>query len=324
MAEWTRQLKCDPIQALLDSESEALVFFTRRDLLEESVGSLSQLWGLPAVLKTLSKQQPDGSWKYAGGKDIRSRTNYDQLETYRILGILIEKYGLNRDHQAIGKAAEFLFSCQTDQGDFRGIYGSQYTPNYSAGVTELLIKAGYGEDARIKKAMEWLISIRQDDGGWAIPLRTRRKKFDRETLRGETLEPDTSKPFSHLVTGVVLRAFAAHEGYRHSQEAMIAGDLLLGRFFQRDTYLDRQDASFWTKFSYPFWFTDLLSALDSLSLIGLTAKEQRVRDAVRWFTAKQHPNGLWELSQLRTKDKDLSLWLALAICRVLKRTSFPL
>ena len=45
------------------------------------------------------------------------------------------------------KAAEFLFQRQTTEGDFRGIYGTQYSPNYSAAIMELLIKSGYSDDS---------------------------------------------------------------------------------------------------------------------------------------------------------------------------------
>ncbi len=72
------------------------------------------------------------------------------------------------------------------------------------------------------------------------------------------MQPDRTKPFSHLVTGVVLRAFAAHPKYRQLDEAKAAGNLLASRFFKKDAYPDRGTAAFWTKFSFPFWFTDIL------------------------------------------------------------------
>ena len=94
--------------------------------------------------RAVARQQPDGRWKYPGGNpDIRSRAAYDQLETFRQLGVLVCKFGLDRQHPAVAAAARFLSSCQTEAGDYRGIYGRQYTPNYSAAITELLIRAGY-------------------------------------------------------------------------------------------------------------------------------------------------------------------------------------
>jgi hypothetical protein len=318
--EWLRQLKFDPLPQLLSSENKAIVVFTKRDLLEEKVASVETLWGLPFVTRAIGKQQKDGSWKYPGGKpDVRSRQNYNQLETYRILGELVEKYGLKNSNPSIEKAASFLFGFQTEEGDFRGIYGNQYTPNYTAGIMEILVKAGYEEDPRIEKGFRWLLSIRQRDGGWAIPLRTKKAKLDAIAMSRKTIQPDKSKPFSHLVTGVVLRAFAAHKIYRESVEAKTAGKLLASRFFNRDLYPDRGTIEFWTKFTFPFWFTDLLSSLDSLSLLRFTTNDPHVKKAVDWLVAKQQKIGSWNLTILKGKDKEVNRWMSLAICRVIKR-----
>ena len=137
---------------------------------------------------------------------------------------------------------------------------------------ELLIKAGYGRDPRIARGLRWLLSIRQADGGWAIPFRTAvAGKLDAAFMRSKTLEPDRAKPFSHVITGVVLRAFAAGGNFRGSEEIRTAGRLLASRFFKPDNYVDRRTPEFWTGFSFPFWFTDLLSALDTLSRLGFSA-----------------------------------------------------
>jgi hypothetical protein len=134
------------------------------------------------------------------------------------------------------------------------------------------------------------------------------------------ISPDKSKPFSHCITGVVLRAFAAHPKHRKTPEAKAAAKLLASRLFQPDKYPDRKAPSFWTKFTFPFWFTDLLSALDSLSLCGLTADDPQIKAALEWLKNKQEENGLWKLSLLKAKSiADPPLWISLAICRVFKR-----
>jgi len=174
MGNWRKELRVDPIPSLISAKNRTIEYFTRRDILDEEVESIETLWELPEVKKILHKQQENGSWKYPGGvkEHLRSQEDYNQLETFRILGELVEKYGLNNKHPKIRKAADFLFHRQTEEGDFRGIYGNQYSPNYSAAIMELLIKAGYQDNSHIDKGFSWLLSIRQSDGGWAIPLRT--------------------------------------------------------------------------------------------------------------------------------------------------------
>jgi len=233
MKDWRKNIQFDPFPKFLSTQNKAIIYFARRDLLNEKVDSIEELWNFPIPIKILEKQQDNGSWKYPSSrKDLRSQENYDQLETYRQLGFLIEKYGFTNQHQAIQKATEFLFSFQTEEGDFRGIYRNQYSPNYTAAIMELLIKVGYDKDTRIEKGFKWLLSVRQDDGGWAVPIRTNIAKWSDIMNDPKTLEPNRAKPFSHMITGVVLRAFTAHPKFRNLKEAKTAGELLASRFFK--------------------------------------------------------------------------------------------
>jgi hypothetical protein len=316
---WKKNLRFDPLPNFLSIKNKAILYFFRRDILDEKVGPIEELWQLPEVNKILIKQQKDGSWKYPGGKkDFRTQENYDQIETFRQLGNLIGKFGFNKTHSVISKAAEFIFSFQTKEGDIRGIYGNQYSPNYTAAITEILIKAGYFEDTRIDKSFMWLLSSRQDDGGWAIPIRTNNAKWDEVMNSEDTLQPNRSKPFSHMLTGIVLRAFAAHPKYQKSEEAKIAGELLTSRFFKPDKYPDRRATDFWTKVSFPFWFTDIISSLDTLYYLGFKFNNPQIKEGLNELKNRQLENGLWDLKLLRTKDKDLPFWVALSVCRIFK------
>jgi len=200
------------IKALLSTDNEALIAFAKQNLLEEEV-DIEKLWVLPYVKKILENQQSNGSWLYPNKKAIlRSPTNYEQYQTYKTVAELVEFYGLNKKHDALKKAADYLFSFQTKEGEFRGIYGNQYSPNYSASITEFLIKAGY-DGIKIEKSLNWLLRVKQNDGGWAIPLRTRNRELEAMNEK-QTIEPDKTKPFSHLVTGIVLRPFSLMPSYR--------------------------------------------------------------------------------------------------------------
>jgi hypothetical protein len=318
---WRKQLPHNPVPILLNSSSEPVAYFARRDLLGEDPGELSRLWESRDAQKIAQRQMKNGRWKYPSpGATDRSLEDYDQIETFRNLGFLVEKYGFTRSHPAVQKAAAFLFSFQTAAGDFRGIYGRQYSPNYSAAIMELLIKAGYGRDRRVARGLRWLLSMRQADGGWAIPLRTRALSGKwTEVMRAKTIEPDRTKPFSHLATGVVLRAFAAAGTYRDREAIQAAGALLASRFFKSDAYLDRRTPGFWTGFCYPFWFTDLLSALDSLSRLGFPADDANIRKGLNWFVERQHQDGGWDLKLVHGADKALPYWLDLTVCRIFQR-----
>ena len=305
----------EAIKTLLGTGNEALVAFTKRKLLEEDV-DIEELWTLPRVKKTLEKQQSNGSWNYPNKKaSLRSPTNYNQYQTYKTTAELVEFYGLNKKHEAIRKAADYLFSFQTEEGEFRGIYGSQYSPNYSASITEFLIKAGY-DNTRIEKSLNWLLRMRQDDGGWAIPFRTRKRELGALNEK-ETIEPDRTKPFSHLATGIVLRPFSLKTEYRGKVKD--AGMLLAGRVFTRDMYPDRIGAEYWTKFTYPYHWTDILSTIDTLTFLGIK-KHPKINEIRDWFEKHRQENGIYDVNVMAgAKYRDVKCWITLEYLNVLER-----
>jgi hypothetical protein len=315
---------------LLSSDDEAIRYLRRRDLLGERVGSIHELWHLPQAQRILRKQQADGSWKRPG-KQKHSAINHSLIETWRQFRFLVEKYEFTRENHQAAKAAEYLFSCQSEDGDIRGILANQYATYYTGAIMALLIKAGYGADQRIKRGFDWLLAMRQNDGGWTIPMITHR--LDRGTQYrlsseyAEPLEPDRTKPFSHNWTGMVLRAFAVHEEYRRSEAARVAAELLKSRFFQKDSYSSYQAVSYWMRFEYPFWWNNLVAALDSLSLIEVSEIDPQIRRALDWFVNKQEETGLWRVTYAKALKKEtakileMQLWVSLAICRIFKRLS---
>jgi len=308
---------------LASSSNPAIAFFARRDLLGERPGPVSDVWELREPLRIIRRQTSDGSWRYPGrNASLRSPEDYDQIETFRQLAILVEQYGFTREHTAIARAAEFLLSFQTSEGDIRGIYGNQYATTYVGAIMELLVKAGYAKDPRIATTFNWLLATRQSDGGWAIPMRTlghRYRDFLDVERHPEPLAPDRSKPFSHLVTGMVLRAFAADPNWHDAPEVSRAGELLTSRLFKRDQYADRGDPSYWERVSFPFWFTDIVSALDTLSRLGVSPRSAPVATALQRLSELQRGDGTFALKLLRTRGKDLPWWICLAVYRSLRR-----
>jgi hypothetical protein len=319
---WLSALRLDPLPALNAWPDLALAYFVHRDLLEELVGPVDALWKLPQAIRLLDKQQPDGSWRYPGKPDHPAPgANYHLLETYRSLRLLVEIYGFQRHQPAITKATEYVFTCQTDEGDLRGILGNQYMPYYHAVIMELLIKTGYAKDKRVEKGLRWLLSMRQTDGGWIIPAQhmPASGKTDQFWL-DQPLLPDRFRPHSHLATGMVLRAFAAHPDYRQHPKIIVAGQRLKERFFQPDKYNDRKAAAYWLKFQFPFWWPNLLTALDALSRLDFGRKDADIARGLDWFLSNQSADGLWEIGYGSGQNiQSMRRWVGLAVCRVLKR-----
>ena len=102
-----------------------------------------------------------------------------------------------------------------------------------------------------------------------------------------------ARPSSHLVTGMVLRAFASSTARRASREARRAAELLATRFLQPDRYPDRKAPGFWEVLTEPRFYTDVLDALDTVTAIGLGKENSGVRTAEAYLRSRQSTDGLW-------------------------------
>jgi squalene cyclase len=319
--EWNKKFKIDPIPVLLNSKNEALIYFTKKELQGLRVGPIKKIWELPEVEIILRKQQKGGLWKYPTKKNTAwSQRNYDFLETYRQIRYLIDMYGLDNRHKAIRDAAKFLLSFQSKEGDLRGIYGNQQSPNYSAAVFELLIKAGYKDDKSIMTGLDWLLDIRQDDGGWALAFRTKKSNLGPIfNPRAKTLQSDRTKPFSHLITDPALRALSTHPIYRKRKETIKAGELLKSRFFKPDKYPDHKDKKYWTKLRFPYFaYCDLLSSLESLHRIGFKKEDPEIKKGLDWFVKNQRKDGTWK-RYYESKRYRAELWITFAVAKLFKK-----
>jgi hypothetical protein len=316
---WTDNIRVNPLPALLGTDDRALLFFIERDLLGNHDGNIEFLWGLPEAQKTFHLQLPDGSWLYKGnrpGDELGEA--YELLETWKTLRKLVEIYGLNHSHQTIKKACEFILSYQNEEGDIRGILSNQYMPYYMGAMLEILIKAGYENDIRVEKGIQWLLKLRQDDGGWISPLLLFKMSDYYKICTQPPVQPQKHLPFSHMVSGMVIRAFAAHPQYKKSSEAIQAGQLLKSRFFKKDAYTSRQAETYWFKFQFPFWWTNVLTVMDSLMRLNFSAQDENLRKGLNWLVDNQGQDGLWRADYGKKGVINSDYWVTLAICRILK------
>ncbi len=314
---WRLLFHTDPLPLLFQATNPALLFHVQRDLLSTTAGDPRAIWDLPEPVRLIKQQQPNGSWRYRGKtSDAEFGSNHDLLETFRSLRFLVEMYAFDRRHPAIEKAADYVFTCQTPEGDIRGILANQYMPYYMGAILALLIQAGYADDDRTLKGLDWLLGMRQQDGAWMIPLQKYGTTGYYQYARSEPLPPDRSLPSSHLATGMVLRAFAAHSRCRQFAEVLAAAKWLKERLFKKDSYNDHQAVAYWTRFQYPFWWTDLLSTLTTLQQLGFPSRDPDIQSGLDWFIQNQSAHGMW--MPCYEKKPEADLWVTLAVCRCFK------
>lgn len=331
MTDWREALARDPIEPLLGAEHEPIRLFTRRDLLGEDPGEARALWGSKEARKVLRKQATDGSWEHPGKNAKRyPDVNYRLFETFKKLGAMLDRLGMDRTQPTLAAAAEYLFSCQTGEGDFRGILAGQYAPYYTGLILGRLIRAGYAEDPRVAAGIRWLVSVRQKDGGWMVPIQGLQASSE-EQARLTTEQCSSPVPFdralpsAHSCTGMAIRALACHPTHRLGRPARRAGELLKERFFKPDRYSSYKAAGYWLKFQYPFWWNSLLSALDSMARMGFARSDPDVGAGLGWFVDHQQEDGTWKTAYALSKGtttrgaREEGLWITLAVCRMFQR-----
>ncbi len=289
---WRARLASDPIPRLLREGTPSVLARVRRDLIDDSEApSADEIAKYPEVKALLRRMEDDGSFapkaaeKALGGpKFSRCLATIRALDRLADLGMRLEPDSKVAHH--LSEAAEFILASQEPGGGIGDLVlgespksrGKVVALHYHGWALAALCRSGFEGDARVEKGFRFLLSLRQDDGGWA--------------WRGVRTD-SAARPSSHLVTGMVLRAFASAKERRGSREARRAAELLATRFLQPDRYEDRKAPSHWEALSEPRFFTDALDALDTITSIGLGKENSGVRTAEAYLRSRQCVDGLW-------------------------------
>lgn len=264
----------------------------RRDLIDDSEApTAEEIAGYPEVKVLLRKVGKDGSFtprtsekELGGPKFARCLATVRALDRLADLGLRVE--GRSSVSQHLHRIADCILASQDSDGGIADLAlaetprgrGKAVALHFQGWALSALCRAGFESDERVEKGTRFLLSLRQDDGGWA--------------WRGVRTN-SAARPSSHLVTGMVLRAFASSKDRRGSREARRAAELLATRFLQPDRYEDRKAASYWEILTEPRFYTDVLDALDTITSIGLGKENSGVRTAEAYLRSRQAKDGLW-------------------------------
>jgi len=124
--------------------------------------------------KILKKQTRDGHGRHPGRKNIRrSIIRSLRPEAVQSTGGAV---CFNREHPQAQKAAEFLFSCQSEQ-EYSRMLANQYATYYTGAILSLLIQADMRTIAH-RKGFQWLLAM--PAGRWGGPVPPHHHKFDRQ------------------------------------------------------------------------------------------------------------------------------------------------
>jgi hypothetical protein len=343
---WKRILKGSPIEWLLEVANPSVRYFTLREILDKADDEPQVLETKKTIAdsflarKILQKQRPEGYWE-----DFNSPYHPKYKSSYWTL-MLISQLGMDRNDERIRKACEFIFDLQQPDGAF-----SSYTPErgreqherarkkgkklpslhefedslkheheYSCltgNVAAALIRLGYGDDTRVKKALEWLVKVQNKDGGWLCPY-WRAHVRDKHGCFFGTICP--MEAFS--VADTTLLTNQMKKTIENGAEF-----LLMHRLYEADHHGYRPIKKQWLTLSFPLFLGySILRGLDVITRLGY-AKDERLSDALDVLLQKRQHNGTWIVENSHTGRMQANLepvakpskWVTLVALRILKR-----
>jgi len=294
--------------------------------------------------KILSKQKTEGYWE---DREIPYVPTYKS--TYWQIMIL-GQLGMEKNHERVQRACEFIFSLQLDEGGFsahtRKTALAQYDwmrsrvalkenlapdPNmwaksaihehqYSCLTGNLcaaMLRLGYRKDPRLMNALNWLVKIQNRDGGWLCPYWKAHIKDTHSCFHGTicSLEAFSEVPKED-------RTSEMRQAIERGAEL-----LLMHRLFKADHHGYKVINKHWLTFGFPWFYRyDVLRGLSVLTKLGYV-EDERLKDAVELLLQKRSSEGTWLLENAPTGRMQANIepvgkpskWVTLNALRVLRR-----
>jgi len=226
------------------------------------------------VAEILRARDPGGWW-------VRERNLYHPKYTGTNWNLLaLSDLGATRAIPEVRASCELWRDRSPLQGGGVGGFGASGRGHlcYTGNMARALIRFGYGDDRRVRRALDWLVRVAHPKGGWSC------WNF-RE-------EPATSR---NLDSWEGLSAFAEYprSKWTPAMDACVA----LGVEFFLDRELHRQGARYppWSRFHWPVhYYYDVLVGLELVAALGYGG-DPRVRFAVDLLNKRRRRDGRWNL-----------------------------
>lgn len=330
MSDWRSLLNGDLTDWLLGSDNPSVRYFTLRDILERPAEELRSIrpaiMGSGPVPAILEKQDKDGGW----GDAKKFYTAKYQGTVWQL--IILASLGADGKDERIRAACEFLLGHSQDpeSGGFSIAYSpktgggrhSDVIPCLTGNMAWSLIRLGYLEDSRLRRAVDWITTYSKfNDGEDEAP---KAWPYDR-------YEMCWGKHTCHMGVVKMLKALAEIPENRRSNKVRWtiekgAEFMLLHHVHKRSHDLRRVSKPGWLRFGFPLMYqTDILEILGILT--GLGYRDERMQEAIDRVLLKQDKRGRWKLestfngrfvADIEEKGKP-SKWVTLNALRVLKR-----
>jgi len=284
---------------LLEENNPSINYFTQLSLLNKSPDDPNVLHSKRSIMekgivpKILAKQNEDGSW------GVRSKFYRDKYRGTAWTLLILAELGVDPDDPRIKKACEFILSHSQepesggfsyDQSAKTGFgLSSGIIPCLSGNMVYALVKLGYLEDERVKKAIDWIVRVQRTDDGDTAPT-------DTIYLRYKTC---WGKHSCHMGVAKAFKALTAIPQEKRSDEVNrkineFAEYFLKHHLFKKSHDLQTISRPGWLKLGFPLMYqTDVLELLNIFAELNI--RDDRLNEAIDVIKSKQMPDGTWKL-----------------------------
>ena len=226
----------------------------------------------------LDRRAPGGYWV---GSESLYRPKY--LATNWML-LILSDLGLTKDEGRVASSSElWMKRFSALDGGFDS--ASKKKPKHghlciTGNTARALVKFGYGEHPRVRRAFEWFVKNQAELGGWSCW-----NYGDRP--RGRNL--DSWEPMS---------AFAAYPRQKWTRGMMNAVEKGAEYFLEKELHRQGDRYEPWYRFHYPVhYYYDLLVGLDFMTALGYGG-DRRLGFALSLLRKKRRADGRWNLDSV--------------------------
>ena len=331
MADWRSALRGDPTDWLLQEDDPSVRYLTLVDIMDRPAGAAEVEQARAEIMRTgvvpaiLSKQADGGYWE-------RSDRSYDAKYRGTVWQLIIlAELCADGDDERVRKGCEFVLDDLQDieSHGFSVHHGvktgggrhSEVIPCLTGNLAWSLLRLGYGGDARLERAVDWIVRYQRfDDGVVDPPVGWPYDKY----------EMCWGRHTCHMGGAKALKALSEIPRANRSADVRRTIDqgveyVLAHHVHKRSHDLTQVSKPGWLRFGFPLMYqTDALEMLGILTRLG--CRDERMREAVELVVSKQDAAGRWKLVntfngrfQVDVEEKGRpSKWVTLNALRVLK------
>ena len=331
MSDWKSVLKADAVDWLLEKDNPSVRYFALTQILDKPQTSAEvqeakkEIMLAGVVPKILAKQREGGYWEAP-----------EKFYTAKYKGtvwqlIILAELGADGKDPRVQKACEFILENSQDRksGGFSAwlsvkVGGGRYSgvlPCLTGNMVWSLVRLGFLDDPRVKRAIDWIVQYQRFDDGEAWPPKI--WPYEKATSC-------FGKHSCHMGVVKSLKALAEIPADKRSKAVVGTVEkgveyMLKHHIHKRSHNLSRVSKPGWLRFGFPLMYqTDVLEILGILTKLGV--KDERMQEAVDLVLSKQDAQGRWMLEntfngrfQTNIEQKGASSkWVTLKALSVLK------